>query len=55
MHFFRAREAADSWREGRTGVAVLTIDDGFALARARWVDLHRAAARRPAGQSPAAG
>ena len=49
MHFFRAREAADGWCEGRTGIAVLTVDEGFALARACWIEPKRAAERRRNG------
>ena len=38
MHFFRAREAAESWAEGRTGIVVLTLEEGYALARAHWIE-----------------
>ena len=34
MHFFRTREVAEDWCEGRSGLAVLTVEEGFALARA---------------------
>ena len=46
MHFFRAWEATDGWCEARTGIAVLTVDEGFALARACWIDRKRAAEQR---------
>ncbi len=46
MHFFRAREAAESWAEGRTGVAVLTVEEGYELARAHWIERRRAAESR---------
>jgi hypothetical protein len=46
MHFFRAREAADHWRTSRTGIAMLTVEQGFELAHARWIDRKRAAEER---------
>jgi hypothetical protein len=48
MLFFRAREAADQWRAGRQHIAVLRVDEGFALARACWIDRRREAERRRA-------
>ena len=52
MHFFRAREAADEWKRGRKGVAILTLEEGYQLALARWIDPKRAAeARRVASAS----
>ncbi len=49
MHFFRTREVADGWCKGRSALAVLTVEEGFALARTRWIDRLRAAERRRAG------
>ena len=46
MHFFRAREAAESWAEGRTGVAVLTVEEGYELARAHWIERRQGAESR---------
>ena len=31
MHFFRSREDAESWVEGRGALAVLTIEEGCVL------------------------
>ncbi len=50
MHFFRAREAAEDWAEGRTGVAILSIREADELAQAHWVERTRAAVRRAARQ-----
>ncbi|MBW2416786.1 MAG: hypothetical protein JRG76_20000 [Deltaproteobacteria bacterium] len=38
MHFFRAREAAEQWVAGRPDIAILTVEEGCELARARWVE-----------------
>ncbi len=46
MHFFRDRGAADRWKQHRTGIAVLSVDEGFGLARASWIDPRRAAEER---------
>ena len=37
MHFFRSREDADSWAEGRESVAILSIEEGAELAQSHWV------------------
>ena len=37
MHFFRSREDADTWGAGRKDVAILSIEEGFALAQEHWV------------------
>ena len=49
MHFFRAREAAEEWAEGRSGVAILSIREADELAQA-WVERTRKAAKRAAHQ-----
>ena len=46
MHFFHDRDAADRWKQGRTRIAVLSVDEGFELARACWIDPRRAAEGR---------
>ena len=38
MHFFRAREAAEEWVEGREAVVALSLDEAFELAQVLWVD-----------------
>ncbi len=50
MHFFRAREAAAEWAEGRSGVAILSIREADELAQAHWVERTRAALERAAHQ-----
>ena len=37
MHFFSAREAAESWRESRLGVAIFTVEEAYQLAYANWI------------------
>ncbi len=51
MHFFRAREAAEAWAEGRSGIAILSIAEADELAQTHWVERTRAAAKR-ASQKP---
>ena len=48
MHFFRAREAAEEWAEGRSGVTILSIREADELAQAHWVERTRSAAKRAA-------
>ncbi len=48
MHFFRAREAAEEWAEGRSGVAILSIREADELAQAHWVERTRLAGKRAA-------
>ena len=43
MHFFRSREDADIWAAGRTGLAILYIDEGVELAQEHWVERLRRA------------
>jgi hypothetical protein len=50
MHFFRAREAAEEWAEGRSGVTILSIREADELAQAHWVERRRSAAKRAAHQ-----
>lgn len=33
VHFFASREAADEWTAGHEGTFVLSIDEGFEIAR----------------------
>ena len=37
MHFFRSREDAASWAEGRDALAILSIEEGSELAQYHWV------------------
>ena len=46
MHFFRTREVAEHWAEGRSGHVVLTIEEGYELARAHWIERRRRAEAR---------
>lgn len=48
MHFFRAREAAEEWAEGHSGVDFLSIREADELAQAHWVECTRSAAKRAA-------
>ncbi len=48
MHFFRAREAAEEWAEGHSGVDVLSIREADEFAQAHWVERTRSAAKRAA-------
>ena len=48
MHFFRAREAAEEWAEGHSGVAILSIREADELAQVHWVERTRSAAKRAA-------
>jgi hypothetical protein len=41
MHFFRAREAADDWVNGREDVVALDLEEAFELAQTHWVDRSR--------------
>ncbi len=50
MHFFRAREAAEEWAEGRSCVAILSIREADELAQTHWVERRRSAAKRAAHQ-----
>jgi alkylmercury lyase len=36
VHFFATREEAERWAAGREDIAVLTVDEGFALGRRVW-------------------
>ncbi len=49
MHFFRAREAAEAWAEGRSGIAILSIGEADELAQT-YVERTRAAAERADGR-----
>ncbi len=48
MHFFRAREAAEAWVEGRTGIGILSIGEADEFAHTL-VERTRAAAERADG------
>ena len=48
MHFFRAREAAEEWAEGHSGIAILSIREADEFAQAHWVERARSAAKREA-------
>ena len=37
MHFFRSREDADQWAEGRADIVILSIAEGNDLAQEHWV------------------
>ncbi len=50
MHFFRAREVAEAWAEGRSGIAILSIEEADELAQTHWVERTRAAAKRAGGR-----
>ena len=43
MYFFRSREDADVWAEGRGGVAIFSIAEGDELAQQHWVERLRRA------------
>ncbi|HEX8983577.1 MAG TPA: organomercurial lyase [Ktedonobacterales bacterium] len=36
IHFFGSHDEAERWIKGRTDIVVLTVEDGFALARQMW-------------------
>ncbi len=42
MHFFRSREDAESWVDGRGALAILSIEEGCELAQEHWVRRVRA-------------
>lgn len=46
MHFFRSREDAAGWVEGRDGVVILTIPEASELAQWHWVERQRGAETR---------
>jgi hypothetical protein len=37
MHFFRSREEAGKWVEGREAVVALSLGEAFELAQVHWV------------------
>jgi hypothetical protein len=39
MHFFRSREDAAIWKQGRGNVTILSISEGDELAQRHWVEL----------------
>jgi alkylmercury lyase len=43
MHFFATRAAAETWAKDHPGVAILTIEESFELARLQWIDRKRRA------------
>jgi hypothetical protein len=49
MHFFRSREDADQWAEGRDDVVILTLAEGDALAQYHWVERDRRLTSSAAG------
>jgi hypothetical protein len=38
MHFFASRESAETWLKNRPGIAILTVDEAWRLAKANWLD-----------------
>lgn len=38
MHFFSSRESAETWLQDRPGIAILTVDEAWLLAKANWLD-----------------
>ncbi len=36
IHFFASLEEAEQWVDGRTDIAILTVEEGFALGRRMW-------------------
>lgn len=36
VHFFASREEAENWADGRDGIAVVTVEEGFAIGRELW-------------------
>jgi alkylmercury lyase len=38
MHFFASRESAETWLKEHPGVAILTVDEAWQLAKANWLD-----------------
>jgi hypothetical protein len=43
MHFFRSREDAATWLQGREGVTILSISEADELAQWHWVERQRLA------------
>jgi hypothetical protein len=43
MHFFRSREEAGRWVEGRDAVVALSLREAFELAQVHWVERVRQA------------
>jgi alkylmercury lyase len=38
MHFFASRESAEAWLKDRPGIAVLSVDEAWRLAKTNWLD-----------------
>jgi alkylmercury lyase len=38
MYFFASRESAETWLQDRPGIAILTVDEAWRLAKANWLD-----------------
>lgn len=38
MHFFSSRQSAEKWLQGRSGIAILTVEEAWRLARVNWLD-----------------
>lgn len=36
VHFFASREEAEGWADGRDGIAVVTVEEGFSIGRQLW-------------------
>ena len=36
IHFFATREEAEVWVNGREGIAVVTVEEGFSVGRQLW-------------------
>jgi hypothetical protein len=45
--FFRAREAAEEWVEGREAVVALSLGDAFELGQVQWVNRARRTTSSP--------
>ncbi len=46
MHFFATRAAAETWAKDHPGIAILSIEESFELARVHWIDRKRRAFSR---------
>jgi hypothetical protein len=46
MHFFATRAAAEAWVKDHPGVAILSLEEAFELARVHWIDRTRRAFSR---------
>ena len=49
MYFFGSRDAAKTWLKDRPGIAILTVEEAYQLARVHWVDRKERAFRGDQG------